>query len=242
MCTVSYIPQKGDENSFILTSNRDERVERPTLYPEIYKINNLSLCYPKDLKAGGSWIAVNDKGRLTCLLNGAHHLHEKKVHHTHSRGKVLLDIAASEEDPLFFFSYYDLSRTEPFTIITLDSHKRKALHFTEFIWDGNKKYLKELDPSQPHIWSSVTLYSKEKRIQKQEKFKAFLSKQDDVITFDEVFSFHSGKEEESEANDFLLETEMGLKTVSITQVIRMDGEFRIKYLDLIGNEIHLNSL
>jgi hypothetical protein len=242
MCTVSYIPQKGDANSFILTSNRDERVERPTLSPEIYKIKDLSLCYPKDLKAGGSWIAVNNKGRLTCLLNGAHHLHEKKVHHTHSRGKVLLDIAATEEDPLFFFSYYELSHTEPFTIITLDSHKRKPLYFSEFIWDGNKKYLKEMDPSQPHIWSSVTLYSKEKRIQKQEKFKAFLLKHNDIIPPDEVFSFHSGKQEKNEANDFLLETEMGLKTVSITQVIRMDEEFRIKYLDLIGNEIHLNSL
>ena len=69
MCTVTYLPLGNDE--FILTSSRDvpyarERAEHPKKYDE----NGVTIYYPKDGKAGGTWIGVSDQKRLICLLNG----------------------------------------------------------------------------------------------------------------------------------------------------------------------------
>lgn len=97
MCTVTYIPPSHD-NDFILTSNRDEKVHRPTFHPRIYNIRGTEVCFPKDAVAGGSWIAANDRGRLCCLLNGAFTPHEKQSIHTSSRGKVW-----TEPQPLFHY-------------------------------------------------------------------------------------------------------------------------------------------
>ena len=81
MCTVSYIPL-GQNKDFILTSNRDEKVFRPAIAPAIHKTGDIHICYPKDSKAGGSWIAMNNRGRICCLLNGAFEAHLKQDFHT----------------------------------------------------------------------------------------------------------------------------------------------------------------
>ncbi|MGM0651116.1 MAG: NRDE family protein, partial [Bacteroidota bacterium] len=66
MCTVTYIPSLQG-NSFVLTSNRDEKEYRPTMPPEVYTYDNCKLVFPRDEEAGGSWIAVSDKGNINCL-------------------------------------------------------------------------------------------------------------------------------------------------------------------------------
>lgn len=91
MCTVSYIPKKS-AGGFVLTSNRDEKVFRPTIPPLLYELGETKLGFPKDEKAGGSWIAANNNCRLCCLLNGAFVAHEKKPHHTQSRGTILVEL------------------------------------------------------------------------------------------------------------------------------------------------------
>jgi len=68
MCTVTYIPST-EENGFVLTSNRDEKEFRPTSPPEIYAYGNCKLVYPRDEQAGGSWIAINEKGiSIACSM------------------------------------------------------------------------------------------------------------------------------------------------------------------------------
>ncbi|MBE0653180.1 MAG: NRDE family protein [Bacteroidales bacterium] len=241
MCTVSYIPPTED-SGFILTSNRDERIYRPTLSPEIYQVNGAEVCFPKDFVAGGSWIAASQNGRLACLLNGAYYPHEKKDFHTHSRGKVLIDLAASQEDPMFFFSYKDLSLTEPFTVVTIDMKEGKMNGFTEFIWDGTKKYLKELDASKPYLWSSVTLYTEAQRNLRRKWFNSFLLQHNMQVTAEQVFAFHSGKHTEDESINLVMKREEGLKTVSITQVVTDRIAYSMRYLDLYENTVHLQKI
>lgn len=115
MCTVSYIPQKSD-SGFVLTSNRDEVSFRPTKAPEIYKTGDTKICFPKDEKAGGSWLAANDKGRVCCLLNGAFVAHQKKPVYVQSRGKILIELASSSLPPIIFYEKKNLEEVEPFTI------------------------------------------------------------------------------------------------------------------------------
>ncbi|MDT8402299.1 MAG: NRDE family protein [Bacteroidales bacterium] len=241
MCTVSYIP-KGDGLNFILTSNRDERVHRNTLAPQVYTIGQVKLAFPKDELAGGSWIAAGNYGRLACLLNGALIPHEKQAFHTHSRGKVLVDLVASKQDPMVFFSHRDLSRTEPFTVVTIDLKNERISGFTEFIWDGSTKQMKELNPDLPHFWSSVTLYSDSERKLREKWFKKFLGGQDLSISPEQVMSFHSGRHTPDERVNLVMRRDQGLKTVSITQVKHVDGKFAMKYLDLVEDETHIQKV
>ncbi len=234
MCTVSYIPQ--DSESFILTSNRDEKAHRPTIPPRIYDLNGIMAGFPKDAVAGGSWIAANAAGRLSCLLNGAFIPHQKESYHTHSRGKILTDLVSSPLDVMFFFSQQDLTKTEPFTIITLEMKEEKVLRLTEFIWDGSKKYLKELDKDQAHVWSSVTLYSEEHRELRKEWFNSFISSNNSKVSTDLVWSFHTGNHSIDHSVNLVMQGQEGLKTVSITQVTQQYGTFAMKYFDLLENE------
>jgi uncharacterized protein with NRDE domain len=83
MCTVTYIPQS---QGFIITSSRDEKLQRLTLQPAIYEHFVSEIVYPKDKMAGGTWIAVNMQNHIGCLINGAFENHQKQDHYQKSRG------------------------------------------------------------------------------------------------------------------------------------------------------------
>ena len=231
MCTVSYIPQK-DNKGFVLTSNRDEKFFRPTISPEIYQMGETNICFPKDEKAGGSWIAASENGRLCCLLNGAFVEHQKKPFYTQSRGNILVELASSSLSPFDFYEGKNMFDVEPFTIITLEAPEKEIIHFSEFIWDGSKKHFRVLNPEEPQIWSSVTLYSPEHSRLREQWFRRFLKNVNGNLSSENILRFHSGTHIEDNSINVVMEREGGLKTVSITQVIPENGNFRMKYFDL----------
>lgn len=231
MCTVSYIPGKT-EGSFTLTSNRDEKLFRATLAPQVYNIENRKLAFPKDEKAGGSWIAANNNGRLCCLLNGAFVAHEKKPHYAQSRGNALIEATATGKSPEQFFAEKELLNVEPFTIVSVEKTGEEISHFSEFVWDGAKKYFRLLNADEPQIWSSVTLYSKEHCNLRKEWFRRFLQEKNGSISAEKVLEFHKGNHTADTSVNVIMEREGGLKTVSITQVVSENEHFRMNYFDL----------
>jgi hypothetical protein len=242
MCTVSYIPPRNGEG-FILTSNRDERMHRETAVPGLFTVGDVQLCFPKDLQAGGSWIAANNEGRLACLLNGGFEPHEKKTIHTYSRGKVLIDLVSSRQDPMVFFSYADLTLTEPFTVVSIDLDEGGSISgFVEFVWDGSGKYMKNLDPDLPRLWSSVTLYLAAERKLRKVWFDRFLQEQGINITPELVLAFHSGRHTADERINLVMQRDKELKTVSITQVTPDKGNYSMKYDDLVGKVTHIQKV
>ena len=144
MCTVTYIPPSKNRG-FILTSNRDEKQFRPTLLPAVYDYKNVKLAYPKDVKAGGSWIAANANGKICCLLNGGLEAHTKQEWHTVSRGTILLDFTASNLGIHNYFGTIELLNVEPFTIVTIEHDGFNIGKLTEFIWDGKCKSIRNLN-------------------------------------------------------------------------------------------------
>ena len=237
MCTVTYIPPSA-QNGFILTSNRDEKEFRLTIPPAIYWQNDKRLGYPKDQRAGGTWIAANDNGRICCLLNGAYMAHKKQDFHTVSRGTILLELISSEIPVNEFFRTKPLKSVEPFTIVTLDKDKGDNIAFSEFVWDGNNKYFSDLDKHVPHIWSSVTLYKEEHRMLRKDWFNRFYASSGNNITPEKVFSFHSGAHTSDNAINVIMQREGGLKTVSITQITPTNGKLLMRYADLLNNSNH----
>jgi hypothetical protein len=230
MCTVSYLPKKA--GGFILTSNRDERVARSTRKPLAYSIGNTLVFFPKDQVAGGTWIAAADNGRICCLLNGAFVNHERKLPYGKSRGKVVLE-AFEYEDVTTFFDTMDLSDVEPFTLIVFEQTDSPKLY--EFRWDGNSPHLRLKDLTKPHIWSSATLYSKQVREARETWFSKWVKVQD-LFTREKALDFHTSTYSGNPENDFIMDRQNGLKTVSITQIEYDNDLFSMHYHDLLSNQ------
>ncbi|WP_073321570.1 NRDE family protein [Aquimarina spongiae] len=228
MCTVTLIPTQ--ENNFILTSNRDEAINRKTLLPEFYQINGTRMLFPKDAVAGGTWIGVSDKNTMICLLNGGFEIHERMVSYRQSRGVVVKDLLEAE-DLENAIATYNLKGIEPFTIVA--ANWSADLLLLELVWDGKKKHVRKLE-KETHIWSSSTLYTKEMKNIREDWFGTF--EEENVLSSDTLLDFH--KNAGVGDKDVDLQIDRGfLKTRSITQVVKNEEELSMRYENLQDSEV-----
>lgn len=225
MCTVSYIP-KGD--SFVFTSNRDEHKSRPPAFvPQEEIINGQKIVFPKDPKAGGTWFAVNERGILAVLLNGAFKKHTPTGNYAKSRGLVVLDII-SNKNPKNYLDSIDLLNIEPFTVLVFQEGNLKELR-----WNGEEKFIKTLDTSKTHIWSSATLYAPAVIEKREALFSSFIEKGNVETTA--IIDFHSNNNEDFE-NGFVINRDTGLKTFSVTQAVLEKSKVTLEHIDMLQEE------
>ena len=228
MCTVTIIP-KG-KNDFVLTSNRDEAPNRVSMSPDFYQIDNVKMLFPKDEKAGGTWIGVSERNRLICLLNGGFELHKRQDNYRISRGVVVTDLLA-EADILVAIDAYNLSDVEPFTLVIVDWNS--SLKFYELVWDGLNKHFTEL-PKEPKIWSSSTLYSQEMKDERKQWFAKFKSEND--FTSDNAKQFHKITHKDNKEYGVVMDRGF-VKTTSITQVEKIKDKVVLSFENLQKNNI-----
>nr|WP_298791270.1 NRDE family protein [uncultured Allomuricauda sp.] len=229
MCTVSFISRN---NSYFITSNRDEHISRPNAFePKEEIINSVKVLFPKDPKAGGTWFALNEYGMVTVLLNGAFERHESTGNYAKSRGVVLLEVI-SEPNPMLFIEEMVLNNIEPFTLVLFDGTK-----LVELRWDGKQKHMKPLNKNEDHIWSSATLYDEVVIEQRSSLFTDFIGN-NNTITASDVVDFHSNNHEDDE-NGFIINRDTGLRTFSVTQAVLGMEESVLKHFDLLNNKKHI---
>jgi uncharacterized protein with NRDE domain len=227
MCTVSFISTNG---KIIITSNRDEKVIRPNaIEPRNYCINNKNIIFPKDPKAGGTWFAVDEKGTILVLLNGANEKHKVQLPYRKSRGLIVLDVISSLS-PKDFWQEIDLRNIEPFTLVLFQNNELFQLR-----WNGNEKETTSLDINKNHLWSSATLYPKEIRENRSDWFYTFLDSKTE-ISEKEMLYFHRYAEEENHENGLVINRKEELKTLSITQSVIEENKVAILHCDLIANK------
>ena len=232
MCTVSFI---NSTEGVIITSNRDEKVIRPSAFaPRNYCQNGKNIMYPKDPKAGGTWFVIDEKGTVLVLLNGGKMKHVPGFFYRKSRGLIALDII-SNESPKDFWNQINLEDIEPFTLILYQDGE-----LYELIWDGFLKSKTELDHRQNYIWSSVTLYPKEIRQKRSNWFFDFL-KDKKEISASEMLNFHRNTEQGDSENGLVINRENVLKTLSITQAIIEKNKCVLRYYDLVKTQDFLSS-
>ncbi len=227
MCVLTFFPKS--EDSFILTSNRDEAVARPSAFPpKKYLINGEQVFYPKDPQGNGTWIATSETYTL-CLLNGGIEKHIPNPPYRQSRGKVILDFYNfyGTKD---FFDNYNFEGIEPFTLVVIESYN--ALIMNEIRWTGELKTIKQIDETKPNIWSSVTLYSHE-IIQLREKWFEDFLKDNDEIDREKIIEFHQKGGNGDKSNSIKMNRENKLKTISITQFEIKKQQTLIRYEDLL---------
>lgn len=210
MCTVTYLPiTKSD---FILTSSRDVPFTRESaLHPEKYIEGGVELYYPKDGKAGGTWIGVSEKNRLICLLNGGFVNHISKSSYKKSRGLIVKDLL-KVDDIHKELNEINLQDIEQFTLTIVDWNNE--LELLEFVWDGTQKHFRKMS-QKPHIWSSSTLYDENVKKLREEWFTAWQNKND--FTTENSLNFHKTAGVGDSKIDVLMNRGTG-GTVSITSV------------------------
>jgi hypothetical protein len=232
MCTVTYIPTRG--GGFTLTHNRDEAPARSLHTIEQQQARGGALLFPRDAKAGGTWIAANAAGITACLLNGAFVKHHHQPPYRRSRGLMLLDFFEFAE-PATFFKTYDLEGIEPFTFLLFQPQE-----IVEFRWDGAQRYQKNLPADTAHFWCSSTLYPAEMQLKREAVFRHWLAARKTGKSPDPraILYLHQTGSVGDPSNDYVMQREGRVQTVSITQVILRKKFLRMHYLDLLEEKRH----
>lgn len=231
MCTVTFVPIK---NGYFLTSNRDEKYARKIAEPPTENhINDYRLIFPRDTDSKGTWIVLKENGDSLCLLNGAfEQCIEDKTFKT-SRGKVVLEIAASPNMLLSFLSS-SLCNTAPFTLIIVSN-----LNLFECRWDGSSKFYKLLNINKPYIWSSVTLYNNNEQNLRSQWFQNWLN-ETPYIDIEQLHSFHKNTGVGNPAYDLVMNRNDELFTVSITLIKVEEALSSMHYIDIKRKNVYTN--
>jgi hypothetical protein len=224
MCTITFIPKAN--NGFILTSNRDEAPGRETFAPKIYEEEGVSLIYPKDNVAGGTWIGISDNKRVVCLMNGGFVAHDRKQWYRKSRGLVVKDFLKTKNLKLEIENY-DFNDIEPFTAIIVEW--KTEVQLFQLVWDGLDCHFSE-ELLAPKIWSSSPLYPENLKKKREQWFSEFLFKTIKPSQ-EEILQFHSTAGE-GDPNSNLIMDRGFIKTKSITQIIRKNDIIEMRYEDL----------
>ena len=222
MCTVSYLPT---QNGFILTSNRDESPDRGISEVATLEDGEQIIYFPKDPAAGGSWFGFSSSGTVACLLNGAYEPYDRSQVFPKSRGIILLE-SFKYPTARVFAEQHDLSETAPFTIV-IESNGE----ISQTIWDGRSATFDILDPDVPHFWSSVTLYPEHVRKWRRTLFETWL-KEHDQPTQDAIMDFHRFGGRGDAENDFVMDRNGIVKTLSISSVISLAEVYNFRHLNL----------
>lgn len=238
MCTVTYLPKPS---GFILTHNRDEAPSRsPQSIVRENKLDGNTLLFPRDKKAGGTWIATTRHGRTACLLNGAFVKHHHSPPYRRSRGLILLDFFEWAE-PDDFFQLYDFEGVEPFTMLVFAQNKLSESSIPrviEFRWDGQIRHLKNLPAHEAHFWCSSTLYPPDMQIRREQVFRDWLAHQPQITKSSnpQILKLHLTGSVSDPENDYVMNRTGKVRTVSLTQVIVDEKNARMRYHDLLeGN-------
>jgi len=225
MCTVTYLPLGN--NNFILTSSRDVPYARKAAeHPKKKVEDGVEIFYPKDGKAGGTWIGTSSKNRLICLLNGGFYYHTSRSNYKKSRGIIVKDLL--KVDNIFNgLKEIDLNGVEQFTLTIVDWNDE--LQLVEFVWDGMKKHLKKMK-QEPHIWSSSTLYDRDVKKLRKNWFEDWQNSND--FTQKNILKFHHTAGIGDNHIDVMMDRGAG-GTVSITSVKKENDEILMAYEAII---------
>ncbi|MFK7946966.1 MAG: NRDE family protein [Saprospiraceae bacterium] len=232
MCTVTYLPQPND--NFILTSSRDISIQRlPATFPKTVDTSNGKIIFPKDGQAGGTWIGTSEIGRTVVLLNGGFENHIFSPSYTRSRGTIVRELLETKNA----WSYLQnsvLTNIEPFTLLIIDTTSELALW--EFVWDGERKYFKQLNKYQPLIYSSSTLYDDTMKMKRNQWFEDWLL-QNPYYKSTDILNFHETAGEGNHNESIFLKRD-NIQTASITSIQKQDNLATIFYYDTIMDRFH----
>lgn len=228
MCTVTFLPKSRQD--FILTSNRDEDPSRASQQLSTQEIGGRKVHFPKDPKAGGTWLATDQDGFTLCLLNGGFEKHKHRPPYRLSRGLMVLDFFKINQVQSFIGNY-NFDGIEPFTLVLVD-HSSEEVQLNQLVWDEERLDHQVFDAQKPHIWSSSTLYPQPVRDERRQWFSEWLEGRNEFYQND-ILSFHQFGGKGDAWNDFVMNREGRVQTVSVTSLDKKGDAYHFEHLSLV---------
>jgi len=117
MCTLIALLGLVPGYPLVVAMNRDEFYERPSLPPGV-RSGSPRVVMPRDVRAEGTWIGVNDRGLVAALSNRTSGLPDPSAR---SRGLLCLESLAQADAPAARSSVVrDARRYNPFNLLHAD--------------------------------------------------------------------------------------------------------------------------
>lgn len=69
MCLLIVLRGVARDHPIVVAANRDERTDRPAAPPGLFVGERRRMLSPRDREAGGTWLAIDDRGRFAGLTN-----------------------------------------------------------------------------------------------------------------------------------------------------------------------------
>lgn len=156
MCTLALYFRVFDDYPLLLAANRDEHFDRPSAPPGLIS-DNPKIIAGKDLRAGGTWLGVNEHGLIVGILNRRVNLvggEQLAPSVARSRGLLCLDLLGLDSAAAGWeFISAHTSLYNPFTVVIVD----RADAFVAYNNDGPQIIAKRLDPGLQVFSSAAEL-------------------------------------------------------------------------------------
>jgi hypothetical protein len=122
MCTLALYFRVIEDFPLVVAANRDEHYDRPAAAPRVLNAKPKILA-GTDLRAGGTWLGVNEHGVLAATLNRRSNNGENLQAGTRSRGLLCLDLLACKSaSAAHEFLERHGEPYQPFTLVFADSN------------------------------------------------------------------------------------------------------------------------
>jgi len=140
VCTLALYFGLFDNAPLLVAANRDEHYDRPSAEPSLSNTSPKILA-GRDLRAGGTWLGVNEYGLVVGILNRRVNGDQLPQATLRSRGLLCMDLLArkSAAAAAAFIEAHD-SLYNPFTVMFADRGKAFAAYN-----DGDKIATRRLD-------------------------------------------------------------------------------------------------
>lgn len=159
MCTVT-IHRASDR--LLVTMNRDERRDRaPERPPELHR-GDICWLAPSDSERGGTWMAVNERGVVACIMNGylaGEGPAPPTTANARSRGEIvpwLMPCGDATDMRRALEHGFDPERYPSFTLMLADSN---TIH--SFAWRGSGALEHETHNAEWNVFSSSSWRTQE---------------------------------------------------------------------------------
>jgi|GEM_PF-1986183 len=220
MCTVSWWRRNG---CLSLRFNRDEATDRLKAEPPRQKN---TLIYPRDPVGGGTWICVDPKGTVHCLLNYYDADEPKRPESPRTRGELPLQ---SAQTPLPFHDWLDPEPYPPFHLLRIP--RIDPIHHVS--WNGQQLFD---GPSHNDIthWTTSGWNSAEVVEHREHLFNELLQKQG--LSEQTLHDFHYASHPEK-SGFWPLMYRKDAQTVSISEIKSDEHQIHFRYCPVQNRKI-----
>jgi uncharacterized protein with NRDE domain len=149
VCTLALYFRQFVEYPLLVAANRDEHFDRPSAAPALIE-GNPKIIAGRDLRAGGTWLGVNEHGLLVGILNRRINGDALPQSVARSRGALCLELLQLNSAQAARQSIdVDRNRYNPFTIVFADQHNAYVAYNDEV------KIISQVLPPGLHVFSSA---------------------------------------------------------------------------------------